>query len=281
MNKPSIVDVAGVPFGKDGLLCLIAGPCVIESRSITLETAERIREITERLNIPFVFKSSYRKDNRSSVEYFSGPGIEEGLKILQEVKEKVGVPVLSDIHTPEQAAPAAEVLDILQIPAYLSQQTELLLAAAETGKPLNIKKGQFLAPEDMIHSVRKVESTGNRSILLTERGACFGYRQLVVDMRSLSILRGHGYPSVFDVTHSVRIYGHPSADAAGGTPEHIPLLARAGVAAGCDALFLETHPEPAKALCDAASMLSLDRLEGLLGGLLKIHEASQEARRGL
>ncbi|MBM3319312.1 MAG: 3-deoxy-8-phosphooctulonate synthase [Candidatus Eisenbacteria bacterium] len=275
MSAPRIVEIGGARFGAEGKLALIAGPCVIESEELTLRTAEAIRRIAEKLGVPFVFKSSYRKDNRSSVEFFEGPGLEAGLAVLDRVKREVGVPVLSDVHTPAQAAPAAEVLDALQIPAYLSQQTELLLAAARTGKAINIKKGQFVAPEDLIHSVRKVESAGNRNILLTERGSCFGYRTLVVDMRSLAVLRGHGYPAVFDVTHSVRVYGKPSADPAGGTPEHIPLLARAGVAAGCDALFIETHPDPSRALCDAASMLPLARLEKLLAQLLRVHEASR------
>ncbi|MFH1278681.1 MAG: 3-deoxy-8-phosphooctulonate synthase [Candidatus Eisenbacteria bacterium] len=272
-----MVDVGGVRFGDEGPLALIAGPCVIEGEEITLRTAEKIRETAGRLGLPFVFKSSYRKDNRSSAENFEGPGLEEGLRILEKVKKEVGVPVLSDVHTPEQVGPASEVLDVLQIPAYLSQQTELLQTAARTGKAVNIKKGQFIAPEDMKNSVGKVESAGGRAILLTERGACFGYRQLVVDMRSLAVMRGHGYPVIFDVTHSVRIYGRPSADPDGGTPEHIPLLARAGVAAGCDGLFLETHPEPAKALCDASSQLPLRRLEGLLQGLVRIHEARRYA----
>jgi 2-dehydro-3-deoxyphosphooctonate aldolase (KDO 8-P synthase) len=272
--SPRVVEVGGARFG-DGRLALIAGPCVIETEELTLRTAAEVRRVTAKLGISFVFKSSYRKDNRSSVEYYEGPGPEEGLRILEKVKKEIGVPVLSDIHTPAQAPAAAEVLDVLQIPAYLSQQTELLLAAARTGKTINVKKGQFVAPEDMIHSVRKIESTGNRSILLTERGSCFGYRTLVVDMRSLAILRGHGYPAVFDATHAVRVYGKPSADPAGGTPEHIPLLARGAVAAGCDALFLETHPEPAKALCDAASQHPLARLEPLLATLLRIHEASR------
>jgi len=275
MSAPRVVEIGGARFGAEGKLALIAGPCVIESEELTLRTAEAIRRIAEKLGVPFVFKSSYRKDNRSSVEFFEGPGLEAGLAVLDRVKREVGVPVLSDVHTPAQAAPAAEVLDALQIPAYLSQQTELLLAAARTGKAINIKKGQFVAPEDLIHSVRKVESAGNRNILLTERGSCFGYRTLVVDMRSLAVLRGHGYPAVFDVTHSVRVYGKPSADPAGGTPEHIPLLARAGVAAGCDALFIETHPDPSRALCDAASMLPLARLEKLLAQLLRVHEASR------
>jgi len=269
-----VVEVGGVRFG-DGGLSLIAGPCVVETEDLTLRTAEKVRSVAAKLGIPFVFKSSYRKDNRSSVDYYEGPGQEEGLRILEKVRRETGVPVLSDVHTPDQVRAAAEVLDVLQIPAYLSQQTELLLTAARTGKPINIKKGQFVAPEDMLHSVRKVESVGNRSILLTERGSSFGYRTLVVDMRSLSILRGHGYPAVFDATHAVRVYGKPSADPAGGTPEHIPLLARAAVAAGCDAVFLETHPEPAKALCDAASQLPLARLEGLLAVLLRIHEAAR------
>jgi 2-dehydro-3-deoxyphosphooctonate aldolase (KDO 8-P synthase) len=277
MSAVRVIEVGGVRFGGGGL-SLIAGPCVIESEELTIRTAAEIRRVTAKLGIPFVFKSSYRKDNRSSVEYYEGPGLEKGLRILEKVRQETGAPILSDVHTPEQAGLAAEVLDVLQIPAYLSQQTELLLAAGRSGKTVNIKKGQFVAPEDLVHSVKKVESTGNRSILLTERGSCFGYRTLVVDMRSLAVLRSHGYPAVFDVTHAVRIYGKPSADPRGGTPEHIPLLARAGVAAGCDALFIETHPEPAKALCDASSQLPLARLEALLRALLRIHEASAEER---
>lgn len=276
-GRVKIVDIGGARFGEEGPLALIAGPCVVEGEEITLRTAEKIRQTAGRLGLPFVFKSSFRKDNRSSAENYEGPGMEEGLRILEKVRKEVGVPVLSDVHTPAQVGPAAEVLDVLQIPAYLSQQTELLQTAARTGKPVNIKKGQFIAPEDMKGSVGKVEAAGGKAILLTERGTCFGYRQLVVDMRSLAVMRGHGYPVVFDVTHSVRIYGRPSADPAGGTPEHIPLLARAGVAAGCDGLFLETHPDPAKALCDASSQLPLGVLEKLLEGLVRIHEARREA----
>jgi 2-dehydro-3-deoxyphosphooctonate aldolase (KDO 8-P synthase) len=220
-----------------------------------------------------VYKSSYAKDNRSSTEFYGGPGLAKGLEILARVRDDAGVPVLSDVHSVAEVAPAARLLDVLQIPAYLSQQTSLAVACGETGKPVNVKKGQFVAPEDMEKVVRKIESTGNREIVLTERGACFGYRQLVVDMRSLPILRKTGCPVVFDATHAVRLYGRPSADPAGGEPEFVPLLARAAVAAGCDAVFLETHPNPAEALCDASSQLPLARLPRLLESLLAIDRA--------
>ncbi len=270
------VSVGAVRFGEGDGLALISGPCVIETAEICLAAAERISEITARLGIPYVFKSSFRKDNRSSLDNYEGPGVEAGLEILQKVKSRIGCPVISDVHTPAQVGPASEVLDAIQIPAYLSQQTELLVTAGKTGLPVNVKKGQFIAPEDMKNSVRKIESTGNHSILLTERGSSFGYRNLVVDYRSLPIMRSHGYPVIFDATHAVRIYGRPSSDPKGGTPEHIPLLARAGVAAGCDALFLEAHPDPTKALCDASSQLRIDRLETLLRQVLAIHEARVE-----
>ncbi|NNE09265.1 MAG: 3-deoxy-8-phosphooctulonate synthase [Gemmatimonadetes bacterium] len=272
MKPVNIVTVGDVRFGS-GDMCLIAGPCVIETEEIALRTAEGIREATAALGIPVVYKSSYRKDNRSSLENYEGPGIEEGLRILERVRSDFGMPILSDIHTPQQAKAAGDVLDVIQIPAYLSQQTELLQAAAATGKPVNVKKGQFIAPEDMMNSVRKLEGSRCDQILLTERGASFGYRQLVVDFRSLPEMRKHGYPVIFDATHAVRIYGKPSADPAGGTPEHIPLLARAAVAAGCDGLFIETHPNPPSALCDASSQYPLTQLANLLGELKSIHDA--------
>ncbi len=259
-----VIDVNGIKIGGGNPLVLIAGPCVIEEESLVLDTAGQIREIVDKLDIPWIFKSSYQKDNRSSVDYYQGPGLEKGLKILQKVKETYHVPVLSDIHDRCQAEPAAEVLDVIQIPAYLSMQTSITLAAARTGKVINVKKGQFLHPKDVEKIIRKIESTGNHQIILTERGSVFGYHNLVVDMRSFPIMRSFGYPVMFDVTHSIRIYGVPSSDAAGGEPWFVPYLARAGVGAGVDALFVETHPDCKNALCDAASMWPLQKLEELL-----------------
>ncbi|MRR09764.1 3-deoxy-8-phosphooctulonate synthase, partial [bacterium] len=213
---------------------------------------------------------------RSSAKSYQGPGLEAGLKLLEKVKRQFEIPVLSDVHYPEEVAPCAEVLDIIQIPAYLCMQTGLTLEVAKTGKVVNVKKGQFLAPEDVGHIIRKIEETGNDKILLTERGSCFGYHNLVVDFKSLPIMRGLGYPVVFDVTHTIRKYGKPSADPAGGSPEFIEPLARAGVACGCDAIFIETHPNPCDARCDAASMLPLDRLEKLLRSLVELDTVSRK-----
>jgi 2-dehydro-3-deoxyphosphooctonate aldolase (KDO 8-P synthase) len=273
-------DGGGPAFGGGGPLALIAGPCVIESEPLALETAHALKGLASRLGLPFVYKSSYRKDNRSSREFYEGPGLAKGLAVLARVREEVGVPVLSDVHGVEEVGPAAEVLDVLQIPAYLSQQTSLAVACGETGLAVNVKKGQFVAPEDMEKAVRKIESTGNKRIIVTERGTTFGYRQLVVDMRALPILSRLGYPVVFDATHAVRIYGRPSADPAGGEPEFIPALARAAVAVGCDGVFLETHPDPTKALCDAASQIPLERLPKLLESLLAIDRARRAALEG-
>jgi 2-dehydro-3-deoxyphosphooctonate aldolase (KDO 8-P synthase) len=275
--KPSL-QVGDVRIGEGAPLALIAGPCVLESGDEALAIAEKVSAITRRMGMGYIFKASYTKDNRSSVDFFPGPGLDEGLRILEKVRRETGVPILSDVHCRTEVERAAEVLDVLQIPAYLSQQTGLALAVGRTGKPVNVKKGQFVAPEDMRSAVGKIESTGNRNILLTERGSCFGYRTLVVDFRSLSIMRELGYPVVFDVTHSVRIYGRPSKDPAGGEPRFIPLLARAGTGAGCDAVFLETHPEPARAACDASSMWPLDRLEWLLESLVRIDEVVRDVR---
>ena len=263
--------VGDAAIGGGRRLALIAGPCVIESEAVVMETAERLIAVTGRLGMPLVFKSSYAKANRSSVDYYAGPGLQEGLHVLQKVRD-LGVPVLSDVHSLQEVDAAAEVLDILQLPAHLSMQTELTLALARTGKPVNVKKGQFLAPGDMASVVSKIESTGNRKILLTDRGVSFGYHDLVADMRSLPIMRRTGYPVVFDATHVVRLYGRPSSEPSGGTPEFIEPLARAAVATGCDAVFIETHPRVSEALCDAASMLPLDRLEPLLERLLAIDE---------
>ena len=265
-----VIQVEKVKIGGRNPLALIAGPCVIESEKMALSTAERIKEISDDLGIGFIYKSSYKKDNRSSPTSYSGPGLNKGLKILQKVKEELHLPVLSDVHCKEEVEAASEVLDVIQIPAYLSQQTELTLSVGRTGRVVNVKKGQFIAPEDMKNVVGKLEHAGNHKILLTERGSCFGYHNLVVDMRSFPILRDLGYPVIFDVTHTVRIYGRPSNDPAGGSPQFIPYLARAGVGAGCDGIFIETHPKPEDALCDGFSMLPLSNLKDLLQQLQEI-----------
>lgn len=257
-------------------LVAIAGPCVIESRELCLTVAGRLAEIAQRTGVPVIFKSSFLKDNRSSELSFQGPGVHEGMRILEDVRQETGLPVLSDVHDLSDVAPAADVLDVIQIPAYLCQQTRLLIAAAKTGKPINVKKGQFMSPEDMGNALGKIRRAGNEDIFLTERGSCFGYRTLVVDMRSLSKMRALGVPVVMDATHAVRIYGVRSDDPAGGEPQYIETLARAGVAAGADAVFLETHPEPTEALCDAMSMTRLDRMESILRGLKSIFDAVRE-----
>jgi len=270
------VTVKNINIGPGEPIALIAGPCVIESEDITLQTAAEIREITSRLSIPFIFKSSFLKDNRSSELSYQGPGLEKGLRILEKVKKELDVPVLSDIHSESQASAAAEVLDVLQIPAYLSMQTTLAVAAAKTGKPVNVKKGQFLDPNDMKNVIKKIENQGNENILLTERGTFFGYHNLVVDFRSLSIMRDLGYPVVIDPTHSIRVYGISSSDPSGGRPEFVPSLTRAAVAAGCECVFIETHPNCSEALCDAASMWPLQKLEHLLRQIKKTDELRRE-----
>ena len=252
-----------VIFGKKSSLVLIAGPCVIEDKRMVLSTAAALKKITSKLKIPFVFKASYDKANRTSVKSFRGPGLEKGLEILAEVKKKVGVPVLSDVHSVCQVKEASEILDIIQIPAFLCRQTDLLIAAGKSKKIVNIKKGQFLAPDDMLHAIKKVEATGNKKILLTERGASFGYNNLVSDFRSLEIMRDLGYPVVFDATHSVQRPGG-LGNATGGNSEFIPLLSRCAVAAGCDAIFMEVHSNPKKARSDGPNMLALNKLEKLL-----------------
>ncbi|MEO0197980.1 MAG: 3-deoxy-8-phosphooctulonate synthase [candidate division WOR-3 bacterium] len=267
------IEVRNIKIGGNNPIVLIAGPCVIESEDLVMRTAESIKKIAEKMRIPFIFKSSYAKDNRSSVDYYYGPGVEKGVKILEKVKQNFDVPILSDVHYPDEVQIAAEVLDIIQIPAFLSMQTRLTLTVAKTGKVINVKKGQFLAPQDVRNIIRKIESTGNDKILLTERGTFFGYHNLIVDMRSLKIMRDTGYPVVFDVTHTVRVYGIPSKDPRGGNPEFIFPLARAGVATGIDAIFIETHPDPATALSDASSMLPLNQLENLLIQVKRIDEA--------
>jgi 2-dehydro-3-deoxyphosphooctonate aldolase (KDO 8-P synthase) len=269
MSK-KIVNVGNIKCGADQLF-LISGPCVIEEETIMMKTAEKLKEVSERLKIPVIYKSSFQKDNRSSVKYYDGPGLDKGVKMLAKVKEQFGFPVLTDIHYPEQAAAAAGVVDVLQIPAYLCMQTTLTVAAAKTGRVINIKHGQFLAPENMKHPVVKCNEAGNDQIILTERGYTFGYNDLIVDPRSFFHLNKIGYPVVFDITHSIRKYGIPSADAKGGAREFLPVLSRSGVAAGVDGVFIETHPEPEKALCDAASQLCVYDLEEFLKPLLEIH----------
>jgi 2-dehydro-3-deoxyphosphooctonate aldolase (KDO 8-P synthase) len=261
--------------GQGHPLALIAGPCVIESEKLVLGTCEKIREITFRHEVPLVFKSSYSKANRLKIDSYSGPGLVDGLKILEKVKKEFGVPVLTDVHNPDEALPVSQVADVLQIPAFLCRQTDLVVAAARTGKPLNVKKGQFMAPEDMLPIAQKAESTGNKNILLTERGSFFGYHNLVVDMRSLSIMRELGYPVVFDATHSLQLPGAPGGQS-GGLPQFIFPLARAAVACGCDALFVETHPDVKSALCDKASMLPLDRFEELVVQVKAIDQLIKE-----
>jgi 2-dehydro-3-deoxyphosphooctonate aldolase (KDO 8-P synthase) len=258
-----VVSIGKIHIGGNNPLVLIAGPCVVENREMIFQTAKIIRSITKRHQIPFIFKSSYRKANRTSGNSFASIGDEKALQILAEVKREFGVPILTDIHSPAEAQFAAEVADVLQIPAFLCRQTELLEAAARTGKVVNIKKGQFVAPDDMHLAAEKVAATGNNKILLTERGTTFGYHNLVVDMRSLPIMRKFGYPVVLDATHSVQLPGG-AKNQSGGQPEFIFPIARAGVAVGCDALFIETHPNPAEAFSDAASQLKLDLLEELV-----------------
>ncbi len=264
------VKIGNIVIGGGNPLVLIAGPCVIEEENVVYRIAGKIKEISERLAIPLIFKSSYLKDNRSSEETYQGAGIDNGLEILNNVKKRFNVPVISDVHSAADVKKAAQVLDIIQIPAFLSMQTSIVLAAGRTGKPVNIKKGQFLHPEDMNNIIGKLERVGNHNILLTERGTCFGYRSLIVDFRSFSIMRSLGYPVVFDPTHSLRNYGISSSDKKGGSPEFIQDLSRAGVAAGIDAIFIETHDDLSYAKCDAASMLPLEKLESLLKELIEI-----------
>jgi 2-dehydro-3-deoxyphosphooctonate aldolase (KDO 8-P synthase) len=246
------------PFG------LIAGPCVIETEKIALDTAEKVKKITTKLGIPYIYKSSYLKDNRSSADTYQGPGLDEGLKILEKVKNEFDIPVLSDVHCEHHVEKASQVLDVLQIPAYLSKQTSLAIVCGESGKAINIKKGQFMAPDDIYIPIKKVESTGNHRIMVTERGTIFGYKDLVFDLRNLYWLKKTGYPVVCDITHIVRIPGYTSIDPKGGISFMVRQLSRSAIAFGCDILFLEVHPDPQSALCDAQSMLKLSDLEEIL-----------------
>lgn len=257
-----MITIDNITIGNNNPFVLIAGPCVVENEEITFTTASKIKEITDRLEIPFIFKSSFKKANRTNINSFTGLDFSEALRILVEVKKKFNVPILTDVHSESDVDLIAKVVDVLQIPAFLCRQTDLLLAAGKTGKVINIKKGQFLAPEDMKHVIEKIESTGNKNILLTERGTSFGYHNLVVDMRSLVIMRELGYPVVMDATHSVQMPSN--SNVTGGEPKFIEPLSKAAIAIGIDALFLEVHPNPKEALSDAGSQLSLDKLEDLL-----------------
>ena len=269
------VQIGSFSIGGGHPLVFIAGPCVIESAQHAIETASAIRDIARRCGVSVIFKASYDKANRTSRRSFRGPGLDAGLKVLAEVRDRTGLPILTDIHEPSHAAPAAAVVDVIQIPAFLSRQTDLLVAAARTGRAINVKKGQFLAPSDMRHVIDKVTAEGNHSVLVTERGVCFGYHDLVVDMRALPMLRELGYPVVFDVTHSLQLPGAGDGVTA-GLAQYIEPLASAGVAAGADAVFLEVHEEPSRAKSDASNALRLDQLEPLMRRLKRIDAASRE-----
>ena len=270
------IAIGHVTVGGGAPLVLIAGPCVIEGAERTLKIGREIREMARRLGMPYIFKASFDKANRSSFHAFRGPGLTEGLQLLARIKQELGTPVLSDIHDVSQAAPAAEVLDVLQIPAFLCRQTDLLHAAAQTGLPVNVKKGQFLSAAEMKNVVTKLEESGCSSILLTERGSSFGYNNLVVDMRSLALMRTFGYPVVFDATHSVQLPGG-GGDRSAGQREYVPVLARAAAAVGIDALFLEVHDNPAEALSDGPNMVPVAELEELLIQVLAIDRAVRRA----
>ena len=271
MAAKKIVQVKGVECGGENLF-LISGPCVIEDEAVMMRTAEALKALSEKLNLAVIFKSSFMKDNRSSLEHYHGPGMLEGLKLLDKIKHEFDLPVITDVHFPEQVRPTGEVVDVVQIPAYLCMQSSLLVEAARTGKAVNLKHGQFLAPENLSKSVRKLEDAGTQNIILTERGYTFGYNDLIVDPRSFHILNQTGYPVVFDITHSIRRYGIPSKDPKGSTREFLPVLSRAGVAAGVDGIFIETHPEPSQARCDASSQYELDGLEEFVKPLIELHD---------
>lgn len=263
------ISAGKIVFGDPGKLVLIGGPCVIENELGTLRLASAIQKVAKDMKLPYVFKASFDKANRSSIRSFRGPGMVKGLKTLAKVKKEFGLAVLTDIHTPAQAPVVAEVADILQIPAFLCRQTDLLVAAAKTGKVVNVKKGQFLAPLDVKNIIQKLEETGTRKILITERGSSFGYNNLINDFRGIPIMRGFGYPVVFDATHSVQVPGGRGT-ASGGEPEFIPTLARCAVVAGADAVFMEIHEEPAKALSDGANAIALKDLRPLLEDLIAL-----------
>ena len=270
--EKSIAITDDISIGSGAPLALIAGPCVIESIDIATETASYLKKLSVDLDIPVIFKASYDKANRTSIRSFRGPGLTDGLDILAGIKREFKLPVLSDVHTVDQMKPAARVLDILQIPAFLCRQTDLLVAAARTGKPINVKKGQFLAPGDMANVVEKLAEAGNRQVILTERGAMFGYNNLVVDFRALKIMQDLGCPVVFDATHSIQLPGG-AGTSSGGQREYAPVLARAAVAAGANAVFMEVHPDPDQALCDGPNSLPLESLYDLVSELKRIRSA--------
>jgi 2-dehydro-3-deoxyphosphooctonate aldolase (KDO 8-P synthase) len=267
---PHLIETGSIVIGRGQPLVLICGPCVIENYETTREIAASLKEIAAELQMPFIFKASYDKANRTSVNSFRGPGLADGLKILAEIKKEFDVPIISDVHRISEIDAAARVLDIIQIPAFLCRQTDVVTAVAKTGKPVNIKKGQFLAPWDISHVVEKVTSTGNRRVLITERGTMFGYNNIVVDFRSFMIMRGTGYPVIFDATHSVQLPGAAGSSSA-GQREFAPMMARAAVAAGVDGIFMEVHSDPVRALCDGPNSLKLDSIYHLLTQLKSIH----------
>ncbi|MFO7605290.1 MAG: 3-deoxy-8-phosphooctulonate synthase [Desulfurivibrionaceae bacterium] len=270
-----IVKVKGFfEVGPGRPFLLIAGPCVLESEEMAMEVAGTLKEICARLGMSYVFKTSFDKANRTSLDSFRGPGIDKGLEIMARVRKKVGVPIISDIHGVDQVERAAEVLDIIQIPAFLCRQTDLLVAVGKSGKPVSLKKGQFLSPWDMKHAVSKIKWSGNRNLLLTERGAMLGYNNLVVDMRSFPVMRSMGCPVIYDATHSVQLPGG-AGGSSGGQREFIPFLARAAVAAGIDGLFMEVHPDPDNSLCDGPNSWPLDEMEPLLESMMAIHRAAK------
>lgn len=263
------IKINGIRIGNGNPLLLIAGPCVIESERESYNTAKRLKEITAELNIPLIFKSSYDKANRTSIDSPRGPGLKKGLKILKKIKDKLNLPILSDVHSKDEIKEAANVLDVIQIPAFLCRQTDFVIAVAKTKRPVNVKKGQFLSPWDIKNIIKKIESTGNKNILITERGFSFGYNNLVADMRSIPIMRQFGYPVVFDATHSVQLPGG-AGTSSGGQREFVAHLARAAAAVGCDGIFMEVHPCPDKALCDGPNMINLDNLFLILKQLKEI-----------
>jgi 2-dehydro-3-deoxyphosphooctonate aldolase (KDO 8-P synthase) len=268
----TIVQIGNISIGQGHPLAVIAGPCVIEDFETTYHTAAFLKRLTDKLQVPFIFKASFDKANRTAIHSYRGPGLVEGLQILAQIKADIGVPLLSDVHEIDQIEKAGQVLDVFQVPAFLCRQTDFILAVARSGKPVNIKKGQFLAPWDMVHIIEKIHSAGNRQILLTERGAMFGYNNLVVDFRSIPIMQATGYPVIFDATHSVQLPGG-AGTSSGGQRQYAPVLARAAVAAGADAVFMEVHPDPAHALCDGPNSLPTDRVEQLLTELKTIRNA--------
>jgi len=267
-----IVNVGKIAIGQENPLVLIAGPCVIETFDATMETAAFLKDLTDELQIPFVFKTSFDKANSTSLSSYRGPGLSKGLEIISAIKDKLGVRVISDVHRFHEIAPAAQVLDILQVPAFLCRQTDFILAVSEAGKPVNIKKGQFLAPWDVEHVIEKVVSTGNRQVLVTERGTTFGYNNLVVDFQGLAIMRGLGWPVIFDATHSVQLPGG-AGKTSSGQREFVPLMASAAAAAGVDGIFIEVHKDPECALCDGPNSLALHSVRPLLERLKAIRKA--------